>query len=341
MAPLQLTPRDIAIFQSESTYGFLTTDQLKRLHFPTTTPASVGNRMKKLATAGFHSRAFAYPKALDGETGRPTAVHYLTTANLKAIQRNLTHAHKLTLADELDDLETIDRHDTTTGISHNTLTHEYGITEFYLSLTQATEPTKNTILFWERTSPISKEVKESFDITIGTKSKERTSTTPFNPDALLLYKDPEGISFRFHEHDNSTTSNLDRLQRKFAGYLAYRHHNRFQKLLERYTAKYLLPLQPQHIQQLDFKVLFTAPDERRRNKLLHEACRLPDSHLFYFASMTDLSPETILTPIFLSAADYKPIYEEEKQLPINTKRAIKTNWRNKRIATLPRTTFYN
>ena len=102
------------MFQSESTYGFLTTDQLKRLHFPTTTPASVNNRMRKLAAASLHSRTFTYPKALDNQTGRPTAVHYLTTANLKAIQRNLTHARKGHLAEELDDLETIDRHDTTT-----------------------------------------------------------------------------------------------------------------------------------------------------------------------------------------------------------------------------------
>ena len=78
-----------------------------------------------------------------------------------------------------------------------------------------------------------------------------------------------------------------------------------------------------------------------RNKLLHEACKLPDSHLFYFAAMTDLTPETILSPIFISAADYKTIYEQEKALPKTTKRSIKTNWRNERIATLPRTVFYN
>ncbi len=155
----------------------------------------------------------------------------------------------------------------------------------------------------------------------------------------MLYQDPDRVSFHFLEYDNNTTTNLERIQRKLAGYLAYRAHNRLAKLLTHYKDKYLLPLSSKNIAQLDFRVLTVTTDPDRRNHLAEQACKLPNPDRFYFASMTDLTPETILTPTWLSAGHYRSLYDEQKQLPKSVKRSVRNRWITEQVDTLPRVAF--
>ena len=80
----------------------------------------------------------------------------------------------------------------------------------------------------------------------------------------------DSLTFYFHEHDNNTETNLHNLYRKYAGYLAFHKERRFPDLLRRFLNKHGISIPDTLIARADFRVLTTAPDAHRRDKLIRE-----------------------------------------------------------------------
>lgn len=351
--PFRLTARDINVLASVAAYRFLSSQQIATRHFHTITHRTLTdptaqaqsqhrtatNRLSQLHTHGFISRVFAYPKATDSPTGRPAAVYYLTKTNLNAIQHSLVNSHRADLFDAFLD-HTIDAKQ----FSPYFLIHELAISEFFLILEEAAAKRDETrVLFWERLSPRVSDVSERFEATItrptsGGKTTTRKIVVHFNPDAFFCYRDETGASFFFLEYDNNTES-AERYQYKLGGYLVYRNRKAFPKLLNDISEKYRLGIPQEMAERLSFKVLTLTPTESRRNTLLRVANQLTDAHLFLFASTTDLTVDTILEKVWLSASAYDPIAAEEKMLSQNIKTSIKNNLITERIARIERVPF--
>ena len=52
--------------------------------------------------------------------------------------------------------------------------------------------------------------------------------------------------------------------------------------------------------------------------------------------MTDTTRSTILSDIWLSAEDYRPLYDRERALPQEMRASVRAKWITDQVATLPR-----
>jgi hypothetical protein len=284
------------------------------------------------------SRIFSYPKAAEYEHGgRKTAIYHLTPANVRNIMRHLSQRGQNALAGELQDLPTVEN-----GIaSHKHLTHELGISEWFITLHESARDTGDTIPFWEQTST-AKYLQEQFrDAEVTANGKRRTHTLHFCPDASFCFKHSatRRLVLPFFEFDNSTES-LERWRTKIAGYVAFLQSGKLPDLLSYLSNKYNLGLSAQACTQLDLLVLTATPSEHRRNQLARETSRLSDYRKhFLFASMTDITSSTMLSDIWLSAEDYRPLYDRERSLPKEMRASVRAKWITDEVATLPRRSF--
>ena len=339
--PLRLTHRDIDVLRSLALYTRLSTQQIGRLHFPDAHERTVNNRMLDLR--GTHrdqneqyvSRVFSYPKATEYDHGgRKTAIYFLTPANTRNIMRHLSQRGQLDLAHELHDLPTIE----TGTTSYKHLIHELGISEWFITLHEAARDTGDTIPFFEQTST-AKYLQERFrDAQVTSNGKSRTHTLHFNPDASFAFKHSatRRLLLPFFEFDNSTES-LDAWRQKIAGYAAFLESRKLPDLIRYLSNKYNLGLSAEACAALDLLVLTATPNDHRRNQLVRKTSRLPHSRKhFLFSSMTDTTRSTILTDIWLSAEDYRPLYDRERTLPKEMRPSVRAKWITDQAATLPR-----
>ena len=278
--PLRLTRRDIDVLRSLALYKRLSTQQIGRLHFPDAHERTVNNRMLELRgthrdpSERYVSRVFSYPKATEYEHGgRKTAIYFLTPTNVRNIMRHLSQRGQRELAGELQDLPTIE----TGTASHKHLTHELGISEWFITLHEAAQDAGDTIPFWEQTST-AKYLQEHFrdqDAQLTANGKSRTRTLHFCPDASFSFKHTASkrLLLPFFEFDNSTES-LDAWRQKIAGYVAFLESGKLPDLILYLSNRYNLGLSPQACTQLDLVVLTATPSEHRRNQLARETSRL-------------------------------------------------------------------
>jgi protein involved in plasmid replication-relaxation len=307
-----LTKRDLEAIYGIGYYKFLSSFQLAYLYFPDSIHENATRRLTTLTNHRFISRVFSYPKATDDpKGGHPTAVYYWTPENKRRLQQHFENRGLAELFSDYEPLTPTDNNND--GISQLYLVHEIGISDFFLSLEEATHCDGWTILFWERTSPFSKELKAlvpPLTATITRRGKDGTAikTTemrPFNPDAIFLLEDPDQqLHFGFLEYDNNTAS-PEKFNKKLEGYITSHNQNLFPAVLDYYIDKYALD-QPKG--NIGFRV-FTATanikgDHRRRNDLLLASLAYKRFKLFYYASITDCTPENILSPIWLRGKEY-------------------------------------
>jgi hypothetical protein len=52
--------------------------------------------------------------------------------------------------------------------------------------------------------------------------------------------------------------------------------------------------------------------------------------------MTETTRSTILSDIWLSAEDYRPLYDRERSLPQEMRASVRAQWITDEVATLPR-----
>jgi hypothetical protein len=341
---IRLTPRDIAVLRSLALYKRLSTAQIRRLHFANTHALMASKRMLELRgtrrdpSEHYVSRVFSYPRATEYEHGgRKTAIYYLTPTNVRNIMRHLSQRGQIELAGALQDLPTVE----TGNPSHKHLLHELGISEWFITLHEAAQDTGDTLPFWEQTST-AKYLQEHFqDAEVTANGQRRTHTLHFCPDAAFGFHHhaTKRLVLPFFEFDNSTES-LDRWRTKIAGYVAFLHSGKLPDLLGYLSNKYHLGLSPAVCAQLDLLVLTATPSVYRRNQLARETSRLSAARKhFLFGSMTDISRSTILSDIWLSAEDYRPLYDRERSLPKEMRASVRARWITDEVATLPCRSF--
>jgi hypothetical protein len=345
--PLRLTRRDIDVLRSLALYKRLSTQQIGRLHFPNTHKLTVNRRMLELRgtqrdpSDRYVSCVFSYPKATTNEQGgRKTAIYFLTPTNVRNIMRHLSQRGQRELAGELQDLPTIE----TGTTSHKHLTHELGISEWFITLCEAAQDAGDIIPFWEQTSTAKyfheclKDKERFRNAQITSNGKSRTQTLDFCPDAYFAFKHTarKRLLLPFFEFDNSTES-LERWRTKIAGYVAFLESGKLPDLILYLSDRYNLGLSPQACTQFDLLVLTATPTEHRRNQLARETSRLPAyREHFLFSSMTDTNRSTILSDIWLSAEDYRPLYDRERSLPAGMRASVRAKWITDEVATLKR-----
>jgi Replication-relaxation len=327
---LTLTPRDIDMVFDTGIFKYLSIFQLQALHFPNAKHyRTATNRVGSLVSAGLISRVFHHPK-VTATTGRPASILYLQPENLRNLAALLAAQGKASLFDRFADITPTPREE----FAYSFITHELAISDVYIALARSARP--DSLVFWERLSPKAEGVSTKIRATITTDDGEGSQLLSFNPDAFLCYKTVyDSLAFFFHEHDNNTETNLFRLYRKYAAYLAYRKAHRFPDVLRRFLAKHGISLPDELIDQADFKVLTTTPTHDRRDKLLREVNRLDDSSIFYFAANSDITPEAVHSPILYNASDYNTIAEAERALPKETKPSVRARFIQERMLTLP------
>lgn len=343
---LHLTPRDLKIIFTVGKYKLLTSHQLAKLFFHTGNHETATNRLTALARTNYLSRVFSYPTATAQQRGHPAAIFYWTPQN----QQNLkTYLEVNAQASAWEDFAPLlATNNKSSEYSQLYLKHETGISDFFLALEAACQqpppPHQDPVnlIFWERTSPFSKDIGEKLKVEITRKSNRGKPTTekrilPFNPDAFFcLTHQNNGYFFFFLEYDNNTQS-VERFRDKLFAYLAYRNQKKFPPLLERYKNKYQLPITP--TDKAGFRVLILTPDERRRNTLFLDSLKLKSYTMLLYASLQDLTPETILftkTPVWLRGKEYTPIAEQEKKLPPDLDPATKVRWLDNQLSRMQR-----
>ena len=325
-----LTSRDLDIIYSVGIYKYLSIFQLQTLHFPNTQYyRTATNRIGSLVSAGLLSRVF-YHQKLTAHTGRPASILYLQSENLDTLATLLSRKARAALFARFEDITPTNRDE----FAYSFIIHELGISDLYIALERSDRP--QSLVFWERTSPKMEGVTDKFRATVETEDGTRTQTLTFNPDSFLCYRTPDNsLAFYFHEHDNNTETNLHNLYRKYAGYLAFHKERRFPDLLRRFLNKHGIII-PDHLtNRVDFRVLTTAPDENRRDKLIREVNKLDNSDRFYFAALPHVTPQMIHTAIWRKASDYDPIARAEKQLPRETKPSVRARFIAERMSSLP------
>jgi hypothetical protein len=339
---LHLTPRDLKILFTVGKYKLLTSHQLCRLHFPTGNHETATNRLTALARANYLSRVFSYPTATTTSRGHPTAVFYWTPQNQQTLKTYLEANGQA--SDWEDFAPLLATNNKSNEYSHLYLKHETAISDFFLTLEDACArpEARASIVFWERTSPLSNDIGATLQVEITRKTNRGKPTTekrirPVNPDAFFCLQNPNrSYSFFFLEYDNNT-STTERFRQKLFAYLAYRNQKKFPPLLERYKQKYQLPLTT--TDKAGFRVLILTPDEKRRNTLYLDSLKLKSFTMLLYASLKDLTPQTILStknPAWMRGKEYTPIAAKEKALAPDIAPEVKSRWLQEQLSKMPR-----
>lgn len=313
-AALTLSVRDRSALYAVGVYKFLSSFQLAYLYFSDMTHQNATRRLTTLARYGYLSRVFSYPRAIDDHKGgHPTAVYFWTPDNKKNLQLYLENRGLAELFSDFEPLVPTD--DNTYGKSQLYLVHELGISDFFLSLEEAAERERWNFLFWERTSPISKEIRAlipPLKVTITRRKNGIASSTteirPFNPDAIFLLEDPTGQKhFGFLENDNNTSS-PEKFNKKLEGYIKFHQSGEFARLLSYYARKYDLDIAHNNIGFRVFAVCANVRgDHRRRDDLFTASLPYKRPELFLYASITDCTPQNILGKIWLRGKEGDPM----------------------------------
>ena len=351
---LQITERDQRILHDVGVYKFLTTHQIRSLHFAkTNSPTAVTNRLTQLSDKegqydGFLSRVFYHPK-VSARLGRPTAIFYLTKHNLTNLKEYFLRRGRLSeFTERFTGIEPTVKKDN--EWAHASMVHELNISEYYMRYSQLAHD-KLPVLFWERTSPRSKDLSEWFTVRSNTSNdKKKTIKTYFNPDGIdcVVGGEEDGkqiIYLNCLEIDNNTES-PEYFFNKLLGYEAYLAAQKFGDLFDYFADKYDAVSIAPCINDFDdfslrIRVRVVVPNDRRRNDLLHAASRLPHSNLYHFTTLPEVQEFNLFSDdIWLNGGQYRAVREKEEAEAQGKKQNVLLQWRDKQAATLQKISFF-
>ena len=330
MASKPLSRRDVQIMCSLAAYGYLTTPQIARLHFPDTHPHTPYRLMQELCAAGYVSCITGYPHAQEWG-GRKSVIYYLSKANVRKIVRDLLPRRLLHLAATLYDSPHIK-----TG---NTffLEHTLGIAEWLITLREAASDRHLTLPFAEVIDGRKhlQIFRPAFPIELVSGSRTRSVEPELTPDAVTSVAN----TILFFEYDNNSEKEW-KWQNKLATYLAVLEAGLTTQVALYFSNRYNLGWSMEDCTRMEPVVLVAAPSDERRNELLYWTSRISQHRdRFRFCSMTDVTPQSILSNIWLSADDYRALYDKEGELPKEMLPSVRTRWRSREAAKLTRRSF--
>jgi len=299
---INLNETDLNLTRTVGRFKFLTRAQLLKIYFSekereekplSTLMDTLKRRLSTLVNAGIISRVFFFPVATEKVT-HPTSAYFFSPQNQKNLQTYLFRRAQASLwEDRFEELPTNSKN----HFSPLFLSHEIGLSDFFLSLETGFPQDGYELACWERTSPISKELSKKF--TAGGHEYH------FNPDGFVSLTKGGRHSFYWIEYDNNTSSR-PKYERKLIGYKLYEKRDLFARDLAHLSKKHNLPLADSQIERARFRVLHLTPDEERRDQLFFVALKMESYEMHRFGSLTDIKPEKILSPLWMRPLDFKP-----------------------------------
>jgi hypothetical protein len=345
----RLYPQDLDALHGLGRSGFLSADQLRRYFYPNYSARSATNRLALLTKAQFLSRTPCPSRTSPHAVGRTTYVYYWTPANQRTLQTYLEQTgHASEWQTNFAHLTPLNNHEETFAPQY--LAHETDIVEYFLCLEIAAAAKGWEVIFWERTSPFSKELRHASGLEYGkltisqtvrrqqhhqTYTETREEQVTFNPDGLYGLKSPdEWYELNFHEEDNNT-SQPRRFRQKLIGYQALDYQGYFVRLRDYYITKYHLPAERV---RKGFRVTTATPNAARRDTLFLDSLSLQAKgyRRFLFASMEDITPATAFDNIWIRGKEYDPIRQQLAALPPETAPKIYADTLYRLLADMPR-----
>jgi hypothetical protein len=315
----RLYPQDLDAIHALARVGFLDADQLRRYYYPNYSEVSAAYRFARLTVDGFLTRTATYPRSTPNKIGRPSYVYYWAPTNQTRLK---TYFEETAQASEWHRsfayLAPLNNHEY--SFAQQFLAHETDISEYFLSVEHDAPRHQWELVFAERTSPFSKDLRQAsgldkgkLTITVSVRktrngqavTETRDEQINFNPDGFYCLRDPANEHhFFFHEEDNNTSQPRD-FRKKLIGYDAFDTQGYWLKCLAHYIARYQLPISG-NLARVGFRVTTATPDETRRDTLFLDSLTLRSYKRLLFASMTDVTPTTALAPIWTEAKSTQP-----------------------------------
>lgn len=342
---MRLTPNTLPLLTTILKYRLMSTDQVYRAVYAPradqesrTIPATsraVANALKRLHLDGFVGRDWVDPKKHTRETpARPSAIWFLEKKHFEKLCENLAAHSRADMCEELTAAHVMRDGST---LAANTLRHELAITEFYLRLEQAAPSARRSVPLWLRTSPRHPDISRTVSATKTDKKTGRESklTLPLNPDGFHVVQHPErGCAFFLLEMDMNTETNAEKITKKFLAYYAYYEQGTFgTDIAGPFALRYRLPVT--HPEAAPFRVLFVAPNAKRRNDLLLKSRVLPTSNLFQFAVLDEMLADPF-GPVWLSKDSFKGHLDEYNARTHTDNPALLRAWAHSVLDTLPK-----
>jgi hypothetical protein len=340
---MKLTEHNLEIITTILKYRLMSTEQIYRAAYtgrrdpkPATMRAAA-NTLKRLHLNGFLGRDWADPKKHTRETPtRPSAIWFLEKKHFEKVCENLSENSR---ADVFEDLAAAHVIRDGSTLAANTLRHELAITEFYMALDMPAPTSGRHIPLWLRTSPRHPDISRTVTTTKTDKKtgQESKLTLPLNPDGFHVLHNPEKEKpheFFFLEMDMNTETNAEKITRKFLAYYAYFKQDTFgQDIAAPFAQRYRLPIT--RPEATPFRVLFVAPNTRRRNDLLLKSRVLPTSNLFHFATLDDVLADPF-GPAWLCKESFKDYLDEFNARTHTDNPALLRAWAHGILDQLPR-----
>jgi hypothetical protein len=366
-ATVKLSRRDISILRDIARFKFLSSKQVHSIHFPDTGHRNATTRLTQLSRAEMISRVYVHPKVKGQEKSHPLSVFYFSPKNQNTLKTYLEENGQATEWIFFEELLKVKKlsHNKSEEFSPLYLFHELGISDFFIELEKAqksfqrttTEPvsvpappsdffSKTTtdpepvsvslfrILFWERTSPFSREIGEN--LTARVKNKKTGETTEeklyFNPDAFFAFSVKDSApSFFFLEMDNDTEA-VEKFRKKLFAYIAFNKQGRFQKLAERYAEKYGFRLPEE---KTGFRVLTLTPHTPRLVSLFADSLKFPADRMFLYATLPTLAERGAAAPIFTRAREFAPHLAAFREIEKGATQRRQLDWMTETLKTVP------
>jgi hypothetical protein len=286
----------LAVIYKVAVFKYLSSTQIRRLFWPHAEHQTAAKRLNQLVQAGYLRRRFIDNRATDEAHNSRLAVFdwpgpCQTKLKQYFIQQRAEdrwQAHAAVMKSHA--------HDKTVSSGH--LRHEIRVSEFFLCLEEAVER-DGWKLWWTRTSsPTTKGVSCWVKLD---PSDPDSDEVHFSPDSLFALANPQQ-QFRFGVLE---IENRDKKKSKYAyrrrlrGHQAVVEQNIFAGILAEFIAAHQIPLRTDP-SQVGIHSLTVGSDEPLRDDLFLACASLssPDVR-FLFASLTDITPATILSPIWL------------------------------------------
>jgi len=364
-ASVKLSRRDVAILRDIARFKFLSSKQVHSLHFPDTGHRNATTRLTQLSRAEMISRVYVHPKVKGQEKSHPLSVFYFSPSNQKTLKTYLEENGQATEWIFFEELLKIKKlsHNKSEEFSPLYLFHELGISDFFIELEKAqkasapapvpdsvpaphsfwkkttTDPAPAPvpafrILFWERTSPFSREIGENLTATVRNKKTGETTTEKlyFNPDAFFAFSANDSApSFFFLEMDNDTES-VEKFRRKLFAYIAFNKQGRFQKLAERYADKYGFPLPNE---KTGFRVLTLTPHTPRLVSLFADSLKFPADRMFLYATLPTLAEQGAAAPIYTRAREFAAYLPAFREMEKQATQRRQLDWMAETLKTVP------
>jgi hypothetical protein len=338
---MKLTEHNLEILTTLLKYRLMSTEQVYRAAYtgrrdpkPATMRAAA-NTLKRLHLNGFLGRDWVDPKKHTREKPtRPSAIWFLEKKHFEKVCENLIQHSR---ADVFEDLAAAHVIRDGSALAANTLRHELAITEFYMALNMAAPAGGRNIPLWLRTSPRHPDISRTVTATKTDKKTGRESklTLPLNPDGFhVVHRPDKGCAFFLLEMDMNTETNAEKITKKFLAYYAYYEQGTFgQDIAVPFARKYRLPIT--RPEAAPFRVLFVAPNTRRRNDLLLKSRVLPTSNLFQFATLDDVLADPF-GPAWLCKDSFKDYLDEFNARTHTDNPALLRAWAHGILDQLPR-----